>query len=198
MLPQRETLADVEWRLGVAAAGLDLPAKQGRLADGHTVEFDRPLIPTGTRARPWPNQAEAELEGVFTVHGRDDAQLLRQRVAAKPRRVLVIGGGFTGSEIASDCCELGLPVTVTERGAAPLVGALGGVIAERVALLQRQHGVDLRCQVTVTSLQGDAQRRVRRAQLPHCTRILTRWTGGAQWALANPQWLPDSRLAATA
>ncbi len=153
-LPRRETLADVEWRLGVAAVGLDLPAKRVRLADGHSVEFDRLLIATGTRARPWPKQAEAELEGVLTLRGRDDAKLLQQRLAAKPRRVLVIGGGFTGSEIASACCELGLPVTVTERGAAPLVGALGGAIAEHVALLQRQHGVDLRCQVTVTSLES--------------------------------------------
>src|SRR5437899_49397 len=46
-LPRRETLADVEWRLGVAAVGLDLPAKEGRLADGHTVAFDRLLIATG-------------------------------------------------------------------------------------------------------------------------------------------------------
>ena len=151
-LPRLETLADVEWRLGVAATGLDLPAKRVRLADGHTIEFDRLLIATGTRARPWPKQAEAALEGVLTLRGRADAKLLQQRLAAQPRRVLVIGGGFTGSEIASACCELGLPVTVVERGAAPLVGALEGAIAGRVALLQRQHGVDLRCQVTVTSL----------------------------------------------
>ncbi len=196
MLPQRETLADVEWRLGVAAVGLDLPAKQVRLADGHTVAFDRLLIATGTRARPWPNQAEAELEGVFTVHGRDDAKLLQQRLAAKPRRVLVIGGGFTGSEIASACCELGLPVTVVERGAAPLVGALGGVIAERVALLQRQHGVDLRCQMTVTSLEGDAQGRLRRAQLSDGSALDTEVAVVAQGAMRNTEWLRDSGLAA--
>src|SRR5258707_1513996 len=122
-LPRRETLADVEWQLGVAAVGLDLPAKEVRLADGHSVAFDRLLIAPGTRARPWPKQAEGGLEGVFTVHGRDDARLLRQRLAAKPRRVLVIGGGFTGSEIASHCRELGLPITAVERGGAPLVGA---------------------------------------------------------------------------
>jgi NADPH-dependent 2,4-dienoyl-CoA reductase/sulfur reductase-like enzyme len=196
MLPQRETLADVEWRLGVAAVGLDLPARRVRLADGHTVAFDRLLIATGTRARPWPRQAEAKLEGVFTVHGRDDAKLLRERLAAKPRRVLVIGGGFTGSEIASDCCELGLPVTVIERGAAPLVGALGGVIAERVALLQRQHGVDLRCQVTVTSLEGDAQGRLRRAQLSDGSSIDTEVAVVAQGAIRNTEWLRDSGLAA--
>jgi NADPH-dependent 2,4-dienoyl-CoA reductase/sulfur reductase-like enzyme len=194
-LPRRETLADVEWRLGVAAVGLDLPAKEVRLADGHSVAFDRLLIATGTRARPWPRQAEAQLEGVFTVHGRDDAQLLRQRLAAKPRRVLVIGGGFTGSEIASDCCELGLPVTVTERGAAPLVGALGGVIAERVATLQRQHGVDLRCQVTVTSLEGDAQGRVRRSHLSDGSSIDTEVAVVAQGAMRNTEWLRDSGLA---
>ena len=195
-LPQRETLADVEWRLGVAATGLDLPAKQVRLADGHTVEFDRLLIATGTRARPWPNQAEAELEGVFTLRGRDDAKLLRQRLAAKPRRVLVIGGGFTGSEVASDCCELGLPVTLVERGAAPLVGALGGVIAERVARLQREPGVDLRCQVTVTSLEGDAQGRLRRAHLSDGSSIDTEVAVVALGAIRNTEWLRDSGLAA--
>ncbi len=195
MLPRRETLADVEWRLGVAAVGLDLPAKRVRLADGHSIEFDRLLIATGTRARPWSNQAEAKLEGVLTLRGCDDAKLLRQRLAAKPRRVLVIGGGFTGSEIASDCCELGLPVTVTERGAAPLVGALGGAIAGRVATLQRQHGVDLRCQVTVTSLEGDAQGRVRRAHLSDGSTLDTEVAVVALGAIRNTEWLRDSGLA---
>src|SRR5712692_10225504 len=195
MLPRRETLADVEWRLGVAAVGLDLPAKRVRLADGHSIEFDRLLIATGTRARPWSNQAEAKLEGVLTLRGCDDAKLLRQRLAAKPRRVLVIGGGFTGSEVASDCCELGLPVTVTERGAAPLVGALGGAIAGRVATLQRQHGVDLRCQVTVTSLEGDAQGRVRRAHLSDGSTFDTEVAVVALGAIRNTEWLRDSGLA---
>src|SRR5260370_560034 len=195
VLRPREPWGDFEGRLGVAATGLDLPAKQVRLADGHSLAFDRLLIATGTRARPWSNQAEAKLEGVLTLRGRDDAKLLQQHLAAKPRRVLVIGGGFTGSEIASDCCELGLPVTVVERGAAPLVGALGGVIAERVATLQRQHGVDLRCQVTVTSLQGDAQGRVRRAQLSDGSSIDTEVAVLSQGAMRNTEWLRDAWLA---
>src|SRR5262249_17262399 len=143
----------------------DLAAKRVHLANGQSVAFDRLLIATGTRARPWHNAEEAALDGVCTVRGRDDAHRLRQHLAAQPRRVLVIGGGFTGSEIASDCCELGLPVTLTERGSAPLVGALGGVIADRVARLQRQHGVDLRTQVTVTALEGDGEGRLSHARL---------------------------------
>jgi NADPH-dependent 2,4-dienoyl-CoA reductase/sulfur reductase-like enzyme len=195
-LPRRRTLTDVDWRLGVAATGLDLSNKQVRLADGQTIAFDRLLIATGTRARPWPNQAEASLEGIFTLRGRDDAQQLRQRLAAKPGRVLVIGGGFTGSEIASGCCELGLPVTVVERGAAPLVGALGGVIAERAARLQREHGVDLRCQVTVTSLEGDERGQLRRATLSDGSTIDTEVAVVALGAIRNTEWLRNSGLAA--
>lgn len=67
----------------------------------------------------------------------------------------MIGAGFTGSEVASACRELGLEVTVAERGPAPLVGALGGVIGAVADRLQRKHGVDLRCGVSVTALEGD-------------------------------------------
>src|SRR5689334_11126792 len=113
-LPQDSGL-DADWRLGTAAVGLDLAGKRVRLADGGELDFDRLLIATGTRARPWPNPAEAALEGVVTLRGRDDTVRLRGELAAGPRRVLVIGAGFTGSEIASACRSLGLAVTVTER-----------------------------------------------------------------------------------
>jgi NADPH-dependent 2,4-dienoyl-CoA reductase/sulfur reductase-like enzyme len=195
-LPRRETLADVEWRLGVAATGLDLSLNRLSLANGQTIEFDRLLIATGTRARPWHDPVEAQLEGVFILRGREDAERLYQRLAARPRRVLVIGGGFNGSEIASACCELGLSVTVVERGAGPLIGALGGVIAERVAGLQRQHGVDLRCRVTVTSLEGDAQGRLRRAHLSDGSTIDTDVAVVALGAIRNTEWLRGSGLAA--
>ncbi len=195
-LPRRETMADVNWQLGVPATGLDLAAKQVRLADGRAIAYDRLLIATGTRARPWHNEAEAALDGVFTLRGRDDAEKLRQRLAAKPKHVLIIGGGFTGSEIASDCCELGLPVTLVERGIAPLVGALGGIVAQRAAALQRQHGVDLRCQMTVTSLEGDAQGKLRRAHFSNGSSLDTEVAVVALGAIRNTEWLRDSGLAA--
>src|ERR1700716_2931978 len=52
---------DADWRLGVAASHLDVREHQVQLSDGQSVEFDRLLITTGTRARPWPNPAEAAL-----------------------------------------------------------------------------------------------------------------------------------------
>jgi NADPH-dependent 2,4-dienoyl-CoA reductase/sulfur reductase-like enzyme len=197
-LPRRATLKNVEWRLGVAASRLDRASKRVYLADGSVVPFDRLLIATGTRARPWPNEAEASLDGVFTLRGQDDARRLRERLACRPDRVLIIGGGFTGSETASACRELGLAVTLVERGMAPLVSALGATIAERIAHLQRDHGVDLRCRSSVTSLEGDARRRLRRARLSDGSTVEADVAVVAQGAIRNTEWLRGSGLAATA
>jgi 3-phenylpropionate/trans-cinnamate dioxygenase ferredoxin reductase subunit len=82
----------------------------------------------GNRPRPWPNPAEAALEGVYTLRTSNDAARLQAALAAGPRRVLVIGAGFIGSEVASVCRQLGLEVAVAERAAAPLAVALGGVV----------------------------------------------------------------------
>src|SRR5262249_61571667 len=105
----RESAA--EWLMGVPAAGLDLKSREVLLADGRRVGFDRILITTGTRARPWPDPVAATLDGVCTLRTQDDAARLRARLAAGPRRVLVIGGGFTRSPGAPR--RRGLRVSVT-------------------------------------------------------------------------------------
>ena len=194
-LPESSEL-DADWRLGQPATGLDLSLKRVRLANGQEIEFDRLLIATGTRARPWPNEAEAALDGVFVLRTRADAGRLRQRLAAGPRRVLVIGAGFTGSEVASICRELDLPVTVVEQGPAPLVGALGGVIGRVAANMQRDHGVDLRCGITVTALEGNGNGRLRRARLSDGSAIDVDLAVAALGAIRNVEWLRGSRLAA--
>ncbi|MFH8798308.1 NAD(P)/FAD-dependent oxidoreductase [Streptomyces sp. NPDC017936] len=194
-LPRRRAL-DATWRLGVAATGLDMAARRVRLADGDEVPYDRLLIATGVRARPWPHEAEAALDGVFVLRTRDDGVALARRLAQGPRRVLVIGAGFTGSEIASACRERGLPVTVAERGAAPLVGALGGVVGAVAAELQREHGVDLRCGVMVTALEGDASGRVRAAHLSDGSTVETDVVVVSLGATRNTEWLAGSGLGA--
>jgi NADPH-dependent 2,4-dienoyl-CoA reductase/sulfur reductase-like enzyme/ferredoxin len=187
---------DAKWLLGHAATGLDLKGKRVRLADGQEVEFDRLLIATGVRARPWPNPAEAALDGVFVLRTRDNADRLWQRLAARPRRVLIIGAGFTGSEIASACRGLGLAVTVAELGTAPLVGALGGVLGAIAADIQREHGVDLRCGVKVTGLEADKDGRLCRAHLSDGSTVDAEVAVVALGTVRNPEWLADSGLAA--
>ena len=187
---------DAEWRLGVAATGLDRAARVVRLATGEQVRYDRLLIATGVRARPWANPAEAALHGVFSIRTRDDAACLRAALAAGPRRVLVIGAGFIGSEVASVCRELDLAVTVAERGAAPLVGVLGGVIGRIAAEMLRDHGVDLRCGVGVTSLEGDASGHLRRATLSDGSALDVDVAVVALGSIRNVEWLEGSGLAA--
>src|SRR5581483_8668136 len=75
---------DADWRLGVAATGLDRATKQVRLANGELIPYDRLLIATGTRARQWPNPAEAALHGVHTIRSRDDAAQLQKELAEPP------------------------------------------------------------------------------------------------------------------
>ncbi|GAA1322717.1 NAD(P)/FAD-dependent oxidoreductase [Pseudonocardia xinjiangensis] len=194
LLPRMRKV-DADWRLGVAATGLDRRVKQVRLADGEQVPFDRLLIATGTRSRPWFNPQEAALEGVFTLRTADDAGRLRAALAAGPGRVLIVGAGFIGSEMASVCRELGLAVTVAERAEGPLVGALGGVIGDIAAEMQRDHGVDLRTGVSVEALEGDAQGHVRRARLSDGTTLDVDVVVASLGSIRNTEWLEGAGLA---
>ncbi|MEV5007690.1 FAD/NAD(P)-binding oxidoreductase [Streptomyces sp. NPDC056159] len=194
-LPRRRDI-DATWRLGVAAAGLDMAAKRVRLADGEEVPYDRLLIATGVHARPWPKEDEAQLDGVFVLRTRDDTVRLHRRMKGPPRRVLVIGAGFTGSEIASACRDQGIAVTVAERAGAPLVGALGGVIGAVAAELHRENGVDLRTGVMVTGLEGDATGRVRAAHLSDGSVVETDVVVVSLGATRNTDWLVGSGLGA--
>ena len=191
----RMRAVDAEWRLGVAAVALDRSAKVVRLANGDEVGFDRMLIATGVRARQWPNPAEAALDGVYTLRTSTDAAVLRNALAAGPRRVLIIGAGFIGSEVASVCRDLGLEVTVAERAAAPLAGALGGVIGRIAAEIQREHGVDLRTGVSVSSLDGDADGHVRRAHLSDGTALDVDVVLASLGSIRNIEWLEGAGLA---
>jgi NADPH-dependent 2,4-dienoyl-CoA reductase/sulfur reductase-like enzyme len=187
---------DAEWRLGVAATGLDRAKKLVRLADGDEVPFDRVLIATGVRARQWPNPTEGALEGVHTLRTCDDAARLQAALADGPRRVLVIGAGFIGSEVASVCRELGLDVTVAERASTPLAGALGEVIGEIAAEMQREAGVDLRTGVSVSALEGDASGHVRRARLSDGSTLEVDVVLASLGSIRNVEWLDGAGLAA--
>ena len=82
-LPRRRPV-EAEWRLGVAATGLDRTTRQVLLANGEQVPYDLLLIATGVRARPWFNAQEATLDGVFSIRTRDDGAGLREALAARP------------------------------------------------------------------------------------------------------------------
>ncbi|WCS27913.1 FAD-dependent oxidoreductase [Methylobacterium sp. NMS14P] len=184
---------DVDWRLGSPAARLDRAAQVVHLTDGSALSYDRLLIATGSRARPWPNPHEGKLAGVHSLRGRDDAVALREALVAGPKRVLVIGGGLIGCEVASACRQLGLPVTLVQPGPAPLGRALGRYIGGIIGAMHKVRGVELRLGAEVEWLE-DAGGRLVRAHLADGTAIEADVAVTALGAVRNTEWLVGSGL----
>lgn len=184
---------DVDWHLGSPAVRLDREARMVHLADGHVLPYDRLLIATGTRARPWPNPHEGRLAGVFTLRGRDDAVALRAALVSGPKRVLVIGGGLIGCEVASACRQLGVPVTLVQPGPAPLGRALGRYIGAIVGAMHQVRGVDLRLGGEVEWLEETGGQFVR-AHLTDGTTIEADVAVMALGTVRNTEWLDGSGL----
>ena len=143
-----------EWLLGARATGLDRTERALRLADGSRLRADGIVIATGAAARKLPG-AEG-LSGVHTLRTLDDARALRDELA-RGGRLVVIGGGFIGAEVASTAYVLGLDVTVIEAAPTPLAGPLGETMGAIVSALHTDHGVRLLCGVGVKGLSGERQ-----------------------------------------
>lgn len=141
-----------EWLLGSRATGFDRAARAVRLADGREVRADGFVLATGAAARILPG-ADG-LAGVHTLRTLDDARALRDELALGGRLV-VIGGGFIGAEVASTAYALGLDVTVIEVAPTPLAASLGPTMGSIVSGLHTDHGVRLRCGVGVKGLSGE-------------------------------------------
>jgi 3-phenylpropionate/trans-cinnamate dioxygenase ferredoxin reductase subunit len=152
---------DVDWRLGARAVGLDVGRRCVALEGGDELRYDGLVIATGAAPRRLPGTDG--LAGVHTLRTLDDALAIRADLDAGPRRVVVIGAGFVGAEVAATCRGRGHEVTLLEALPVPLERALGAEMGNVVAELHRDHGVDLRLGVGVAGFEGDG--RVERVRL---------------------------------
>ncbi len=149
----REDLG-LDVRLGTRATALDLADR--RIATQHldgsldSVPFDSLVIATGAAARRLPDTAG--IAGVHVVRTVDDSLALRADLDAGPRRVVVIGAGFIGGEVAATCRGRGLEVTLAEAMPVPLERALGAAMGEVCARVHVEHGVDVRLATGVERL----------------------------------------------
>jgi 3-phenylpropionate/trans-cinnamate dioxygenase ferredoxin reductase component len=180
---------DVDWMLGVRAAALDLDARELTLADGVRVGFDGLVLATGSTPRLLPDQPD--LSGVFTLRTLDDALALRTQLDAMPK-VVVIGAGFIGAEIAATCRGRGLDVTVLEALPQPLVRGLGPELGAVIADVHRDHGVDLRTGVEVDAIEGGT--RVERVRLGDGTTVETDVVVVGVGVVPETQWLAGTGL----
>lgn len=141
---------EVDWLLGDPAVELAPAARVVRLAGGRALPYDGLVVATGASPRPLPG-VRADLPGVHLLRTLDDAVLLRDALAAGPR-VVIVGGGFIGMEVASQCRTLGLPVTLVTPD--PILGRALGELSWSAEQRARDHGVDVRTPRGVQALVG--------------------------------------------
>ena len=142
----------IELMLGRRALELEPESKRIRLEGDELIPYDRLLIATGGRKRhlSFPG---ADLDGVFDLRTVEDSE--RIQTAARGRgRVVVIGLGFIGCEVAASLRTLGVEVTAIDPGRAPLVRVLGPEVAGVIAALHQAHGVQLVLGDGVDRLEG--------------------------------------------
>jgi phthalate 3,4-dioxygenase ferredoxin reductase component len=186
--PEAAERSGIELRLGAAATRLDVAGRRVLLADGTQLAYDSLVVATGASARPSPWRAES---GVHVVRTLQDSRALREALRSGGP-VVVVGGGFIGSEVASTARMLGHEVTVVDPLPVPIGRVVGPEVGRYFTELHHRHGVETRFGVGVEEVDGAAGR------------LRIRLTDGAELAAAtvvvgigtvlNDGWLAGSGI----
>jgi len=141
----------VDTRLGVAASALDTAAHRLTLSDGSTVDYDGLVLTTGARVRRL-TMPGADDERVCYLRGLDDAARLKARLESA-ERVVILGAGFIGLEVAAVARKAGRQVTVVEAQSRVLQRVVAPTVSSFFEALHRGHGVELRLDARLARLE---------------------------------------------
>ncbi|MDG1368209.1 MAG: FAD/NAD(P)-binding oxidoreductase, partial [Acidimicrobiales bacterium] len=189
--PEKLEELDLDLRLGVSATGFDLDSRTLSTSDGAEA-VDGLLIAAGARCRTLPGAED--LGGVHVLRDLDQAMALRAELDEGPKRVVVVGAGFIGAEVAATCRERELAVTMIEALPTPLGRVLGEQMGEVCAEVHRQHGVDLRTNVGVDRLETGGDGRVAKVVLRDGAEIDADIVVIGIGVTPNTEWLEGSGL----
>jgi 3-phenylpropionate/trans-cinnamate dioxygenase ferredoxin reductase component len=148
---------DIDLRTGVTVTGLDPAAHEVALAGGERLRYEKLLLTTGSSPRRL-NVPGADLDGVRYLRRVDDADTLLADLSGGGKKVVVVGGGWIGLEVAAGARGHGNDVTVVEPQDTVLQTAIGAELGEIFAGLHRDNGVSLRLGVGVRALNGSSGR----------------------------------------
>lgn len=151
----------IELRLGERVVSVDPARRMARTSHGDELPFDHLVVATGARPRRLPLERP---EGVHELRTLADARALREELVPGARLV-VVGAGFVGAEVASTARTLGMKVTIVEAAPAPVARVLGNAVGRLLAERWRAHGVDVRLQTGLVSFRADASGRISSALL---------------------------------
>jgi 3-phenylpropionate/trans-cinnamate dioxygenase ferredoxin reductase subunit len=170
--PPAETLffrSEAFWRdqgvtldFGAPVAALDRAAQRVMFADGRAVEYEKLMLSTGTRARDLPVPG-AQLDGVFSLRKIDDVRRLRGPLD-DAKRIVIVGGGYIGLEVAAVVRGEGREVAVLEAEDRIMKRVTSPVISTFMQDFHRGRGVDIRLGARLAAIEGEGKvRQVRLA-----------------------------------
>jgi 3-phenylpropionate/trans-cinnamate dioxygenase ferredoxin reductase subunit len=145
----------IDLRPGVAVAAIDADARTADLSDKSSVAYEALVLATGGSPRTLPDLAGAD--NAFTLRSLDDSIALKKAIDSA-QRLLVIGAGFIGAEVAASARVMGKDVVMVEAAQVPLERALGPEVGEQYSRLHRARGVDLRTGTKPTAWHVDEGR----------------------------------------
>lgn len=143
---------DVELYLGVAASSLSVADHRIGLSDGSELVADGVVIASGST----PRRLATPLDGVHTLRTLEDCLAIRDALDLSPQRVIVVGAGFIGAEVAATCRQRGVEVTLIEAQDRPMQRVLPGSVGDFVTALHRDEGVDVRLGIGIDSYLGSS------------------------------------------
>lgn len=141
---------NIRYHPGTRVTAIDRDAKQIVTQTGDVLPYDRLLIATGSRARRLPAKCVGDAR-VHYLRTLEDAAALRQQMSAG-RRIVVVGGGFIGLEVAASAVRSGCRVTILESQQRVLSRGMPALVSEWVDRLHRAQGVDIRLLTDVSSM----------------------------------------------
>ena len=145
----------IELLTGTPAVSIDPGARRVELeGGGRGLDYDRLLLATGSRVRRLDGMPGADLDGVLYLRTIEDSDRIRVAMESA-ERVVVVGGGYIGLEVAAVAAESGLAVTVVETLPRLLSRVATSDLAAFYAELHRRRGVDLRLGASVTGFRGN-------------------------------------------
>ncbi len=193
VLPAATADLGISWELGRRATSLRVEDRSVELDDGRTISFDGLVISCGASPRTLPGTSD--LAGVHTLRTVEDCLALRADLDAGPERVVVVGAGFIGAEVAATCRQRGHAVTLLEALPLPLGRVLGDRIGLVCADLHRENGVDLRTGVGVAGFVRGDHGRVAAVELADGSSVPADVVVVGIGVTPNTAWLQDSGLA---
>ncbi len=146
--PDRFAALDIDFVSGTKVTSLDRSSHKVALSDGRLLAYDRLLLATGSRARTLPIPGG---DWAVTLRTFADAMTLR-RGLSPGARVVVVGAGFIGLEVAAGAVARGCRVTVIEIAPTAMARAVPSPVAERLVQRHREMGVEVLLATRVDSI----------------------------------------------